>query len=73
MRKKYYKVNGWKLIQYLGFLLILLGISFSFSSFKVSVLLHFGLIFVLIGAINILIYYIFIDISSHKKIFKKTK
>lgn len=44
---------------------------FSFSSFKVSLLLYFGLVSVLIGSINILIYYIFIGTNSYKKYSRK--
>lgn len=71
MSKKYFKFNGWKFIQITGFFLIILGIIFSFSSFRVNLLLYFGLISVLLGAINILIYYIFIGTNSYKKHLKK--
>lgn len=71
MSKKIFKFNGWRVIQFTGFFLITLGIIFSFSSFKVSLLLYFGLISVLIGAINIVIYYIFIGTNSYKKYVRK--
>lgn len=67
MLKKFFKFNAWKLIQFTGFFLITLGIIFSFSSLKVNILLYFGLISVLIGAVNVLIYYVFIGTNSYKK------
>ncbi|WP_174480969.1 hypothetical protein [Spiroplasma endosymbiont of Danaus chrysippus] len=71
MAKKHFKFNTWKFIQFTGFFLITLGIIFSFFSFKVSLLLYFGLVSVLIGSINILIYYIFIGTNSYKKYSRK--
>lgn len=71
MTKKKLKLNWWKIIQFSGIFLILLGVTFAFCSLKVEILLYFGLVAVLIGAINVLIYYIFIGSSSHKKYLQK--
>ncbi|WP_375317625.1 hypothetical protein [Spiroplasma endosymbiont of Virgichneumon dumeticola] len=71
MTKQNFKFNWWKIIQFSGIFLILLGVIFAFSSLKVNILLYFGLVTVLIGAINVLIYYIFIGSSSHKKYLQK--
>lgn len=71
MIKKKLKFNWWKIIQFSGIFLILLGVIFAFSSLKVNILLYFGLVTVLIGAINVLIYYVFIGSSSYKKHLQK--
>lgn len=71
MPKKSFKFNAWKFIQFTGFFLIILGIIFSFCSFKVTLLLYFGLVAVLIGSINIVIYYIFIGTNSYQRYLRK--
>lgn len=73
MTKKNLKFNAWKFIQFTGFFLIILGIIFAFSSLKVTLLLYFGLVSVLIGAINIVIYYIFIGTNSYQRHLRKQK
>lgn len=73
MPKKSFKFNAWKFIQFTGFFLIILGIIFSFSSFKVTLLLYFGLVSVLIGSINIVIYYIFIGTNSYQWYLRKQR